>query len=72
MIGFFYSSKLVDFRAILMSFLNFLSQKNTQVNFQEQSLFEIKVIKEKVVFKMLRQLAIFKKTINSEILGVRG
>ena len=72
MIGFFYSSKLVDFRAILMSFLNFLSQKNTQVNFQEQSLFEIKVIKEKVVFKMLRQLAIFKKAINSEILGVRG
>ena len=72
MIGFFYSSKLVDFRAILMSFLNFLSQKNTQVNFQEQSLFEIKVIKEKVVFKMLRQLAIFKKNINSEILGVRG
>ena len=55
-----------------MSFLNFLSQKNTQVNFQEQGLFEIKVIKEKVVFKMLRQLAIFKKTINSEILGVRG
>ena len=55
-----------------MSFLNFLSQKNTQVNFQEQSLFEIKVIKEKVVFKMLRQLAIFKKNINSEILGVRG
>ena len=44
-----------------MSFLNFLSQKNTHVNFQEQSLFEIKVIKEKVVFKMLCQLAIFKK-----------
>ena len=38
--------------AILMSFLNFLTQKHTPVTFQDQRLFETEVIKEKVVFKM--------------------
>ena len=47
-----------------MSFLNFLSQKPTLANFEDQRLFETKVIKDKVVFKMsaeAHQLAIYEK-----------
>ena len=61
---FSYSLKPVGFRVISMSVLNFLSQKHTPVNFQDQRMFETEVIKEKVVFKMsaeAHQLAIFKK-----------
>ena len=45
-----------------MSFLNFVSQKPTLVNFQDQRLFETQFIKEKVVFKMsaeAQQFAIY-------------
>ena len=35
-----------------MSFLNFLSQKHTSMNFQDQRLFDTEFIKEKKVFKM--------------------
>ena len=52
MIGFYYSSKLVNFRPILIPFLNFLSQKKTYpVDFQDQRLFETEVIKEKAYLK---------------------
>ena len=50
--GFSYSLKPVGFSVVLMSVLNFLSQKHAPVNFQDQRLFETEVIKEKVVFKM--------------------
>ena len=46
------NGKPVNLMAILMSFLNFLTQKHTPVTFQDQRLFETEVIKEKVVFKM--------------------
>ena len=59
-----------------MSFLNFVSQKHTPVNFQDKRFFETEAIKEKVVFKMsskAHQFAIFlKKNINSEMVGIRG
>ena len=38
-----------------MSFLNFLSQKYNQLNFQDQKLFETEAMKENVVFKMLAE-----------------
>ena len=52
LIGVSYSSKPVGFQGISMSFFNFMSQKYTPVNFQDQRLVEAAVIKEKVVFKM--------------------
>ena len=45
-----------------MSLLNFLSQKHTLGNFQDQRLFETEIVKEEVVFKMsaeAHQFAIF-------------
>ena len=52
LLGFSYSSKSVDFRANLMSFLVFLSPKIYPSEFSRPLLFEIEVIKEKVVFKI--------------------
>ena len=45
-----YSSIPVGFRATLMSFLSFLSQKHIQEYFEDQRLFEAEIIKENVVF----------------------
>ena len=62
LIGFSDSSKSVGFRAISVSFLNFLSQKRYPSEFARPELFETKVIKEKVVLKMsteAHQLAIY-------------
>ena len=72
LIAFSNSSKPVGFRAISMSFLNFLSQKTYHGEF---FLFETDVIKEKVVFKTsaeAHQSSIIKNTINSKMFGGRG
>ena len=64
MIQFSNSWKPVGFREISKSFLNFLSQKYNQLNFQDQKLYETEAIKENVVFKMLAeacQSVFFKK-----------
>ena len=73
--GFSCSSKPVVFRAISMSFFNFLSQKNTQVNFLDQRLFETEVIKENLYLNCEPRhtnLPFIKSTINSEMLIFSG
>ena len=75
MIGLSYSSKPVGFRAILMPFLSFLSQKRYPNEFSRPEVVWNRFIKEKLVFKMsveAHQFEIFKSTINSEMLGVKG
>ena len=54
MTGFSYSSKPVCFRAISMSFLNFLSKKPYPVNFQGQKLFETEIIKKSSIENLSR------------------
>ena len=59
---FSYGLKPVDFRAISISLLNFLSQKTYLGKFQNKRLSETEVMKERVIFKMsveAHQFAIF-------------
>ena len=73
MIEFAYSSIPVGFRAILMSFLSFLSQKTYPGEFvRPEVILSRTYLRKCSIWLGLPPIINFENTIKSELLGVRG
>ena len=71
---FFYSLIPVGFRAILMSFMSFLSQKRCPGEFLKPEVILSSYLKSYCIWRspLIINLQFFKNAINSEPVGVRG